>query len=153
MYASAAVCVSASSYLASLPESSKIEKARVSVRAIACTYTGFGRCEQRGMRGDEGTAAKRAPRHSPSQAANLSETSGFRTPLITIGHRLVYTLNRYAILIIKIFLLPTNEALRCLARARIIQPYTLVSTSVLLLKLLLNSILCVLSIQIFPSFY
>ena len=80
------------------------------------TYTGFGQREQRGMRGDEGTAVKRAPHHSPSQAANLSEIGESSIPVPTSGHRLVYSLILDSPIIF--FSLLTNEALRCFARVR-----------------------------------
>ena len=83
------------------------------------TYTGFGQRGQRGMRGDECTAVKRASRDSSSQAANLPESSGFSIPVPTSGHRLVYSL----ILVSRITFFPvlTNEALRCCARVHVSQ--------------------------------
>ena len=81
-----------------------------------------GRRERRRRQGDEGTASKRALRHSPSQAANLSETSGFKTLVLTLGHRLVYTLSGYSFQFFFLYR-PPNEALRCFARARARQLY------------------------------
>ena len=74
--ASAAVCVCEFTPRVVIEILENRKKARVSVRAIACTYTGFARREQRGMRGDEGTAAKRAPRHNLIQPDPVYSNDG-----------------------------------------------------------------------------